>query len=173
MNETNLYVAGRLADSRQPDPESRGCATSTSRLQRERKTGSTTFSAPTTTTSSRGSGSPTRRSGTSGFLGGLSGGPGSIAFHAGFGIYDGRIFQSVFSQGGANVRFNPPNALDRTLINAAERAQRVRPVARFRLHTRAADRQGRDRHCRTRTSRCRRPRSGTSRSSGSCRGTRR
>jgi len=50
-----------------------------------------------------------------GFLGKLSGGPGGIAFHAGFGIYDGRIFQSVFSQGGANVRFNPPNAISRRL----------------------------------------------------------
>ena len=47
----------------------------------------------------------------------MSGGPGRIAFHAGFGTYDGRIFQSVFSQGGANVRFNPPNALDRTVSN--------------------------------------------------------
>ncbi|CAN5882295.1 hypothetical protein BH24ACI5_BH24ACI5_02080 [soil metagenome] len=46
----------------------------------------------------------------SGFLRTLSGGPGGIAFHAGYGIYDGRIFQSVFSQGGANVRFNLPNA---------------------------------------------------------------
>jgi hypothetical protein len=51
----------------------------------------------------------------SGFLGKLSGGPGQIAFHAGVGIYDGRLFQSVFSQGGANVRFNPPNALFSTL----------------------------------------------------------
>ena len=50
-----------------------------------------------------------------GFLGRLSGGPGRIAFHAGFGFYDGRIFQSIFSQGGANVRFNPPNALDRSV----------------------------------------------------------
>ena len=47
----------------------------------------------------------------SGFLRTLSGGPGGIAFHAGYGVYDGRIFQSVFSQSGANVRFNPPNAL--------------------------------------------------------------
>ena len=39
-------------------------------------------------------------------------GPGRIAFHAGYGIYDGRIFQSIFSQGGANVRFNPPKAED-------------------------------------------------------------
>ncbi|MBA3640709.1 MAG: TonB-dependent receptor [Acidobacteria bacterium] len=51
----------------------------------------------------------------SGLLRTISGGPGGIAFHAGYGIYDGRIFQSVFSQGGANVRFNPPNALYRTL----------------------------------------------------------
>ena len=50
-----------------------------------------------------------------GWLGKVSGGPGGIAFQAGFGIYDGRIFQSVFSQGGANVRFNPPNALFRNL----------------------------------------------------------
>ena len=50
-----------------------------------------------------------------GFLGALSGGDGNMVFHAGFGIYDGRIFQSVFSQGGANVRFNPPNALFRNL----------------------------------------------------------
>ena len=51
----------------------------------------------------------------SGFARKVSGGPGGIAFHAGFGIYDGRIFQSVFSQSGANVRFNPPNALFRNL----------------------------------------------------------
>ena len=50
-----------------------------------------------------------------GFLRTISGGPGGIAFHAGYGIYDGRIFQSVFSQGGANVRFNPPNAIFRNL----------------------------------------------------------
>ena len=51
----------------------------------------------------------------SGFLRTLGGGPGNIAFHAGYGIYDGRIFQSIFSQGGANVRFNPPDALFRNL----------------------------------------------------------
>jgi hypothetical protein len=53
----------------------------------------------------------------SGLLGRISGGPGRIAFHAGFGVYDGRLFQSIFSQGGANVRFNPPNALSRTVSN--------------------------------------------------------
>jgi hypothetical protein len=59
----------------------------------------------------------------SGFLQKLSGGPGKIAFHAGFGIYDGRIFQSVFSQNGANVRFNLPNATLRTVnsqLNVAD-----------------------------------------------------
>jgi hypothetical protein len=50
-----------------------------------------------------------------GMLGILGGGDGNIVFQGGYGIYDGRIFQSIFSQGGANVRFNPPNALSRTL----------------------------------------------------------
>lgn len=50
-----------------------------------------------------------------GFLGRLAGGTGNFSIRGGWGMYDGRIFQSVFSQGGANVRFNPPNALSRTL----------------------------------------------------------
>ena len=54
----------------------------------------------------------------SGILRTLSGGPGGIAFQAGYGVYDGRIFQSVFSQSGANVRFNPPNALSRVVSTA-------------------------------------------------------
>jgi outer membrane receptor protein involved in Fe transport len=49
----------------------------------------------------------------SGVLGALSGGTGNFSIRGGWGIYDGRIFQSIFSQGGANVRFNPPNALSR------------------------------------------------------------
>jgi len=48
-----------------------------------------------------------------GFLGRLSGGPLNFSIRGGWGVYDGRIFQSIFSQGGANVRFNPPTALDR------------------------------------------------------------
>jgi hypothetical protein len=40
----------------------------------------------------------------------LTGGAGNSSIRGGYGIYHGRIFQSVFSQGGANVRFNPPNA---------------------------------------------------------------
>ncbi len=38
------------------------------------------------------------------------GGPGNASIRGGFGIYHGRIFQSIFSQSGANLRFNPPNA---------------------------------------------------------------
>jgi hypothetical protein len=45
-----------------------------------------------------------------GFFGRLFGGPGNSSIRAGYGIYHGRIFQSVFSQGGAGVRFNPPDA---------------------------------------------------------------
>ena len=46
----------------------------------------------------------------SGFLSALTGGAGNASIRGGFGIYHGRIFQSIFSQSGANVRFNPPNA---------------------------------------------------------------
>jgi outer membrane receptor protein involved in Fe transport len=49
-----------------------------------------------------------------GFLGWLSGGPGNFSIRGGYGLYHGRLFQSIFSQGGANVRFNPPNGLLRT-----------------------------------------------------------
>jgi outer membrane receptor protein involved in Fe transport len=50
-----------------------------------------------------------------GLLGKLAGGTaGNLAIRGGFGLYDGRIFQSVFSQGGASLRTNPPNALSRT-----------------------------------------------------------
>jgi len=40
----------------------------------------------------------------------LFGGIGDSSIRGGYGIYHGRIFQSVFSQSGATVRFNPPNA---------------------------------------------------------------
>ena len=50
----------------------------------------------------------------SGFLGKLAGGAGNFSVRGGWGIYDGRLFQSIFSQSGANIRFNPPNALSRT-----------------------------------------------------------
>ena len=45
-----------------------------------------------------------------GFLNRLFGGVGDSSIRGGYGIFHGRIFQSVFSQGGATVRFNPPNA---------------------------------------------------------------
>ena len=45
-----------------------------------------------------------------GFLGALFGGSGDSSIRGGYGIHHGRLFQSVFSQGGATVRFNPPNA---------------------------------------------------------------
>jgi outer membrane receptor protein involved in Fe transport len=46
----------------------------------------------------------------SGFMHRLVGNAGDTSIRGGYGIYHGRIFQSVFSQGGATVRFNPPNA---------------------------------------------------------------
>lgn len=49
-----------------------------------------------------------------GFLNRLFGKAGESSIRAGYGIYHGRLFQSVFSQGGATVRFNPPNALFRS-----------------------------------------------------------
>ncbi len=42
------------------------------------------------------------------------GGAGNFSIRGGFGLYDGRLFQSVFSQTGASLRTNPPNALLRT-----------------------------------------------------------
>jgi hypothetical protein len=40
----------------------------------------------------------------------LTGGNGQFSIRGGFGIFHGRVFQSVFSQGGASIRYNPPNA---------------------------------------------------------------
>ncbi|HEX7153410.1 MAG TPA: TonB-dependent receptor [Thermoanaerobaculia bacterium] len=44
------------------------------------------------------------------FLRAVTGGNGRFSIRGGYGVYHGRVFQSVFSQGGANVRYNPPNA---------------------------------------------------------------
>jgi hypothetical protein len=49
-----------------------------------------------------------------GFLGRLSGGAGNVAVRGGYGLFHGRIFQSVFSQTGSSLRTNPPHALART-----------------------------------------------------------
>jgi outer membrane receptor protein involved in Fe transport len=46
----------------------------------------------------------------SGFLSSVFGNVGDSSIRGGYGIYHGRLFQSIFSQGGATVRFNPPNA---------------------------------------------------------------
>ncbi|MFZ2490805.1 MAG: carboxypeptidase regulatory-like domain-containing protein [Thermoanaerobaculia bacterium] len=53
-----------------------------------------------------------------GFLRALSGGQGKFSIRGGYGVYHGRIFQSVFSQGGANVRYNPPNAVFLSIANS-------------------------------------------------------
>lgn len=45
-----------------------------------------------------------------GWIGKVFGGPGNGSLRGGYGLYHGRLFQSVFSQGGASVRSNPPNA---------------------------------------------------------------
>ena len=57
-----------------------------------------------------------------GFLSRLFGGPGNSSIRGGYGIFHGRLFQSVFSQTGAGVRFNPPHAFFyaksfRTIVN--------------------------------------------------------
>ncbi len=43
---------------------------------------------------------------------------GDASLRGGYGITHGRIFQSVFSQTGASLRTNPPNALSRTISTA-------------------------------------------------------
>jgi hypothetical protein len=45
-----------------------------------------------------------------GLLGKIFGGPGQSSIRGGYGHYHGRLFQSIFAQGGASVRTNPPNA---------------------------------------------------------------
>ncbi|MDQ4123424.1 MAG: TonB-dependent receptor [Acidobacteriota bacterium] len=54
-----------------------------------------------------------------GVLGLLFGENGQSSLRGGYGIYHGRIFQSVFSQSGATVRFNPPNAIFLTFSNSS------------------------------------------------------
>ena len=52
---------------------------------------------------------------TTGLLGKLAGStPEGLSIRGGFGLYDGRLFQSIFSQTGASLRTNPPDALSRT-----------------------------------------------------------
>jgi hypothetical protein len=44
------------------------------------------------------------------FLRAMTGGNGRFSIRGGYGHYHGRVFQSVFSQSGISVRYNPPNA---------------------------------------------------------------
>jgi len=57
-----------------------------------------------------------------GLLAKFFGGPSNSSVRGGYGIYHGRIFQSVFSQSGATVRFNPPNAIFLSFSNSANLA---------------------------------------------------
>jgi hypothetical protein len=47
----------------------------------------------------------------------VTGGNGKFSIRGGFGIFHGRVFQSSFSQGGASVRYNPPNAATLTFTS--------------------------------------------------------
>lgn len=57
-----------------------------------------------------------------GLLGRLFGESGDSSIRGGYGIYHGRLFQTVFSQQGAGIRFNPPQALfyNRTGVTTAD-----------------------------------------------------
>jgi outer membrane receptor protein involved in Fe transport len=68
-----------------------------------------------------------------GVMGRLFGKEDDAVVRGAYGIYHGRIFQSVFSQGGATVRFNPPNAffynqsgVSSTLFNPVDLANPTR-----------------------------------------------
>lgn len=53
----------------------------------------------------------------SGFLRKAFGSQGTSSIRGGYGIYHGRLFQSLFSQNGASVRTNPPQALFMSFLN--------------------------------------------------------
>jgi outer membrane receptor protein involved in Fe transport len=52
------------------------------------------------------------------FLRAVTGSNGRFSIRGGYGHYHGRVFQSIFSQGGANVRYNPPNATFLSIPNS-------------------------------------------------------
>ena len=67
-----------------------------------------------------------------GWLGKVAGGAaGNFSIRGGVGLYDGRIFQSVFSQGGASLRTNPPNALSRTFTTLPDILNLADPTGGF------------------------------------------
>ena len=47
----------------------------------------------------------------------LTGGNGQFVVRGGYGIFHGRVFQSIFSQVGASLRYNPPNAASFTVVS--------------------------------------------------------
>ncbi|MGH9194852.1 MAG: TonB-dependent receptor domain-containing protein, partial [Acidimicrobiia bacterium] len=53
-----------------------------------------------------------------GSLAWMTGGPGNASIRGGYGLYHGRLFQSIFSQTGASVRTNPPHALRRNFSHS-------------------------------------------------------
>ena len=71
--------------------------------------------------------SPGRPQWSSGFLGRLSGGPGNFSIRGGYGLYDGRIFQSVFSQPGREPPRQPAQRALPEPHHDAGRAEPVRP----------------------------------------------
>ncbi len=56
----------------------------------------------------------------SGILKKLTGGSGNTAVRGGFGLFHGRIYQSIYSQIGASSRFNPPRAATLSFSNPNE-----------------------------------------------------
>lgn len=52
----------------------------------------------------------------------ITGGNGKFSIRGGYGVYHGRVFQSIFSQGGANVRYNPPGAVSLSIPNSTNLA---------------------------------------------------
>ena len=52
------------------------------------------------------------------FLRAMTGGNGRFSIRGGYGVYHGRVFQSIFSQGGANVRYNPPGGASYNIPNS-------------------------------------------------------
>jgi len=52
----------------------------------------------------------------------ITGGPGKWSLRGGYGISHGRVFQSVYSQSGASLRFNPPNAAQVQFTNRTDLA---------------------------------------------------